>query len=208
MAEPQSRTPPQGPILVTAFERFASPGKTLRPGPMGRENESEEALRAFGDHARGRCDLVVLPVDARCEVQLARALHRNPAGVVAMGEASLPGDWDTNVEVRAWDRLVVASQTIPQRAAGPSPRAPSEAFFSSPFAASLPLLPGMEREDRIGSYWCNRAYYRVLEWCLRFERPALFLHLRAGGDRGRHVAHLEHAVAAMERQVGTGAGAA
>jgi hypothetical protein len=156
-------------------------------------------LRAFGDRARGRCDLVVLPVDARCEVQLARALHRNPAGVVAMGEASLPGAWDTNVEVRAWDRLVAAS-----RAAGPSPRAPSEAFFSSPFAASLPLLPGMEREDRIGSWWCNRAYYRVLEWCLRFERPAVFLHLRAGGDRGRHVAHLEHAVAAMEREAAPG----
>jgi len=179
-------------LLVTAFEPFAPPGRGMRPG-----NASEDVIRAFEDRARGRCDLLVLPVDPRCEVALARALDRDPAGVVAMGEAALPGSWDSNVEVRAWDRPVV-----PARAAGPSSSAPSEAFFASPVAEGLPLLPGMEREDRIGSYWCNRAYYRVLEWCLRFGRPALFLHLRVEGDRGRQGAHLDHAVREVERAAG------
>ncbi len=203
MSEQTPRTMMPGPILVTCFEAFAPPGKRLRP-----ENESEEVLRVFGDRnahrspvpgpgtGAGRCDLLILPVDPRCEVQLARALHRNPSGVVAMGEAGLDGSWDTNVEVRAWDRPILT-----ERAAGRPPRTPSEAFFSSPFAASLPLLPGMEREERIGSYWCNRAYYRILEWCIRFERPAVFLHLRVGSDRTNHVAHLEHALGIMARGI-------
>jgi pyrrolidone-carboxylate peptidase len=177
-------TPSKEPstMLVTAFEPFGLPGKAKRPG-----NASEDVLRAFEDRARGRYDLLVLPVDPKCEVRLARALNRDPVAVVAMGEASLPGPWDTNVEVRAWDRPIV-----PVRPAGLPGAAPSESFFSSPFAAGLPLLPGMEREDRIGSYWCNLAYYRILEWCLRFERPTAFLHLRVDGDRGRQGAHLDH----------------
>jgi pyrrolidone-carboxylate peptidase len=185
MAKPPSR------LLVTAFEPFAPPGKPLRPG-----NASEDVIRAFEDRSRGRCDLLVLPVDPTCEVRLARALNRDPSAVVAMGEAGLPGAWDTNVEVRAWDRPIV-----PSRTAGPPGASPSEAFFSSPFAAGLPLLPGMEREERIGSFWCNRAYYRILEWCLRFERPAAFLHLRVDGDRGRQGVHLEHAVREAEKAV-------
>lgn len=202
MAKPPSR------LLVTAFEPFAPPGKPLRAG-----NASEDVIRAFEDRSRGRCDLLVLPVDPTCEVRLARALNRDPSAVVAMGEAALPGTWDTNVEVRAWDRPViqsrsagvpsrsVPSRSVPSRAAGPPGASPSEAFFSSSFAAGLQLLPGMEREERIGSYWCNRAYYRVLEWCLRFERPAAFLHLRVDGDRGRQGVHLEHAVKEAEKAV-------
>lgn len=185
---------PPSPMLVTAFEPFAPPGglpgKAKRPG-----NASEDVLRAFEDRARGRCDLLVLPVDPTCEVRLARALNRDPVAVVAMGEASLPGPWDTNVEVRAWDRPIVPVRPASRPAFRPAalPDAtPSESFFSSSFAAGLPLLPGMEREDRIGSHWCNLAYYRILEWCLRFERPAAFLHLRVDGDRGRQGAHLDH----------------
>ena len=174
-----------GSILITAFEPFAPPGKPMRP-----ENASERVLRAFEDRAGVRHRLLVLPVDPRCEVALARALHEDPAGVVAMGEAGLPGPSDTNVETCARDLPV-----------GPSGAAgevrPVRGLYS-PFAADLPLVEGMSREDRIGTYWCNRAYFRVLEWCRRFARPAVFLHLRVDGDRERQVRHLEHVLARME----------
>lgn len=172
-----------GPILVTAFEPFGPPGKPVRP-----ENASEVVLRAFLRGSRTPVDAVVLPVNPRAEVQLARALHGDPAGVVALGEAGGEGGWDTNVEVVARDLPV---------AAGRAPTGGDAPLLSSPFAPAIPLLPGMERKDRIGSYWCNRAYWRVLEWCLRFERPAVFLHLRVDGDRDRQRSHLEHVLSVM-----------
>jgi hypothetical protein len=64
----------------------------------------------------------------------------------------------------------------------------------------------MERGDRIGAYWCNRAYFRVLQWCTLFARPGVFLHLRVDGARGRQLRHLEHVVAAMEREAGLRSG--
>ena len=178
-------------ILVTAFEPFGPPGKPKRPG-----NASETVLRAFEDRARGRGACVVLPVDPQCEVVLARALHGAPAGIVAMGEAGLPGTWDTNVEIVARDLPVTAS-----RSAGPADEGSPAAGLASPFAASIPLIAGMEREDRIGSYWCNRAYFRVLQWCRIFGKHGVFLHLRVEGDRPRQLRHLEHVVAAMERSI-------
>ena len=178
-------------ILVTAFEPFGMPGKPKRP-----ENASETVIRAFEDRGRGRRTCVVLPVDPRCEVVLARALHGAPAGIVAMGEAGLPGTWDTNVETIARDLPVTAS-----RPAGPAEERCLVAGLASPFAASIPLLEGMEREDRIGSWWCNRAYFRVLQWCRLFGRHGVFLHLRVEGDRARQLRHLEHVVAAMEREI-------
>jgi hypothetical protein len=146
-------------------------------------------MRAFGDREGGRCDLLLLPVEPLCEVALARALARDPAGVVAMGEIGRPGAWDTNVEEVARDLPV---------AVGGHPGADEAGFRSSIFAAELPLLPGMDRADRIGSWWCNRAYYRVLEWCQLFHRPAAFLHLRVEGNRDRQLRHLQHAVRFME----------
>ena len=175
-------------ILVTAFEPFGPPGKPLRP-----ENASERVLRAFLELHPARVSTVVLPVDARCEIHLAREFDRDPAGVVATGEAGGDGPWDTNVEEVARDLPVAASATLDPGAAG------NAVFRTSLFAPALSLLPGMEREDRIGSYWCNRAYWRVLEWTQLFHRPAVFLHFRVGGDRERQVAHLAHVVAAMER---------
>jgi hypothetical protein len=177
MQEPQR-------LLVTAFEPFAPPGGTMRAS-----NASEEVLHAFGDRHAGRCDLLVLPVGPLCEVRLARALNRSPAGVVAMGETGQEGDWDTNLETRAYDRPV---------AAGTPGRGTASAV--SDFSLRLHLLPGMAREDRIGSYWCNRAYFRILQWCIRFGRPGLFLHLRVDGDRARQLRHVGHAVQAMERE--------
>lgn len=173
-----------GRLLITAFEPFGAPGKPKRP-----ENASEEVLRAFGDRPSLRCDLVVLPVALRCEVVLARSLHRNPAGIVATGEAGSPGAWDTNVEAFARDLPVTAA---PEGQEG-------VLRLESAFARGLPLLPGMEREDRIGSYWCNRAYFRVLQWCRFIRVPAVFLHFRVDGDRRRQLGHLEHVVAEMER---------
>lgn len=171
-------------ILVTAFEPFAPPGKPKRP-----ENASETVLRAFGARKGEGYDLLMLPVDARCEVLLARALSRDPAGVVSMGETGQFGGWDTNVEEFARD--------VPVRPGG-FPGASEGGFRSSLFAAELPLLPGMDRADRIGSWWCNRAYFRVLEWCGLFHRPAAFLHLRVEGNRARQIRHLEYTVSHME----------
>jgi hypothetical protein len=179
-------------ILVTAFEPFAPAGKPMRPS-----NASEEVLRAFGDRAAGKCEFLVLPVDARSEVRLARSLNLNPAGIVAMGEIDREGAWDTNVEVRAWDRPV--SSVAPD--APPPPSHAEPWFLHSPFARDLPLQAGMDREDRIGSFWCNRVWFRALQWSLRFERPAIFLHLRVGGDRARQLAHLRHCVQWMESAV-------
>lgn len=193
MPEP---TPPSR-LLVTAFEPFGAPGRPKRPA-----NASEEVLRAFAERHPGRCDLLVFPVDPRCEVRLARAMNANPAGVVAMGEAGLPGAWDTNVEVLAYDRPVAAAGTPGNTAGSATADAPARASARSSFAARLHLLPGMEREDRIGSYWCNRAYFRVLQWCTLFARPGVFLHLRVEGDRARQLLHLDHAVRAMEREAG------
>lgn len=170
-------------ILVTAFEPFGPPGQPKRPS-----NASEEVLRAFGARFPGRCELLVLPVDARSEVRLARGLNGNPVGIVSMGEAGLPGTWDTNVEVRAYD--------VPLSATGVGAAPVAE----STFAPRLHLLQGMEREERIGTYWCNRAYFLLLQWCARFERPAVFLHLRVEGDRERQALHLDHVVRALERE--------
>ena len=174
-------------LLVTAFQPFGAPGKPVRP-----ENASDSVLRAFGDREGNRYDLLVLPVEPLAEVLLARALARDPVGVVSMGEAGLPGAWDTNVEEVARDLPVTA---------GGHPGAAAAGFRASPFARSIPLLPGMERADRIGAYWCNRAYYRVLEWCQLFHRPAVFLHLRVEGHRARQLRHLDHAVRFMEESL-------
>jgi len=181
---------PQTRLLVTAFEPFGAPGK-----PKRASNASEETLRAFAARHPGRCTVVILPVDARCEVALARAMNGNPAGVVATGEAGLAGGWDTNVEMLAWDRPVDVS-----RPGGNGTRGDAERCARSAFAPRLHLLPGMEREERIGSYWCNRAYYRVLQWCALFGRPGVFLHQRVDGARGAQLRHLEHVVTAMERE--------
>jgi len=178
---------PPSRLLVTAFEPFGPPGKPKRAA-----NASEEVLCAFGDRHPGHCDLLVLPVDPRCEVVLARALNGNPVGVVATGEAGLPGNWDTNVEVLARD--------LPVSAGPPTPGPEAPVLVTSSLAQRLHLLPGMEREDRIGSYWCNRVYFRLLQWCTRFARPGVFLHLRVDGDRGHQLRHLQHAVTAMERE--------
>ena len=177
---------PQPRLLVTAFEPFGAPGRPRRPS-----NASEEVVRAFAQRHPDRCAIVVLPVDPRCEVRLARALDGNPSGVVSLGEAGLEGEWDTNVEVRARDLPVEAGRSRPERGG---------LAADSPLARRIHLLPGMEREDRIGTYWCNRAYFRVLQWCARFDRPGIFLHLRVDGARGRQLRHLEHVVAAMERE--------
>lgn len=176
-------------LLVTAFEPFGPPGR-----PPRAENASETVLRAFGRGPGRDHRLVVLPVDPRAEVVLARALQEGPAGVIGTGEAGLPGAWDTNLEVRAYDRPVTAA-----RAAG---EAEPAAFLPSGLAPAIPLLPGMEREDRIGSYWCNRVYFRTLRWCLHLGRPAAFLHFRVDGDRDRQAAHLAHVAARMEEAVG------
>jgi hypothetical protein len=171
-------------LLVTAFEPFGPPGRPPRP-----ENASERVLRAFGDGPGRDHRLVILPVDPRAEVVLARALQEGPAGVLGTGEAGLAGAWDTNLEVRAYNRPVTAAR--PDGEAGPA------AFLHSDIAASIPLLPGMEREDRIGSYWCNRVYFRLLRWCLVLGRPGAFLHFRVEGDRARQAAHLAHVAAWM-----------
>jgi hypothetical protein len=173
-------------ILVTAFRPFAAPGKPMRP-----VNRSEEVLKAFLDRWPDSCRSLVLPVDARSEVVLARALDHNPLGVVCTGETGEPGDWDTNVEEFAFDLPVQAAYD--GRPLREEPR-----WLSSPFAESLPLREGMARRDRIGAFWCNRVYFRVLQWCNRFARPGVFLHLRTEGDLERQVRHLEHAVKAMD----------
>jgi len=176
-------------ILVTAFEPFAAPGKPMRP-----ENASETVLLEFLERHRDRCASVVLPVDPRCEVALARALNGDPLGVVAMGETGAAGHWDTNVEEFARD--------LPVRTAAGAPGLPPDGtpFRASEFAAEVPLLEGMRRRDGIGSWWCNRAYWRVLEWCQLFHRPAVFLHLRVAGDRSRQLRHLEHVVDRMGKR--------
>jgi hypothetical protein len=182
-------------LLVTAFEPFGPPGRPPRP-----ENASETVLRAFGNGPGRDHRLVVLPVDPRAEVVLARALQEGPAGVIGTGEAGLSGAWDTNLEVRAYDRPVVAA-----RSAGTAAPAP---FLFSDFAAGVPLVPGLEREDRIGSYWCNRVYFRLLRWCLTLGRPGAFLHFRVEGDRARQAAHLAHVAARLEAALaGASAGA-
>ena len=180
--EPASR------ILVTAFEPFGRPGSPVRP-----ENASERVLRAFLELHPDRVSSAVLHVDARCEVHLAREFDGNPGGVVATGEAGGEGKWDTNVEEVARDLPVAASAAVDVEAGGDA------VFRTSLFAPGLALLPGMEREDRIGSYWCNRAYWRVLEWTQLFHRPAVFLHFRVGGDRERQLHHLAHVVDSTER---------
>jgi len=173
-------------ILVTAFEPFGPPGKSKRDA-----NASEEVVRAFRGNHPGRCDVRVLPVGPLAEVHLARALQLHPLGVVGMGETGQEGEWDTNVEPGAADITV--------RTGGLRPGTPMRA---SEFATSIPLLPGMEREVRIGAYWCNRIYFRALEWSHIHRIPAVFLHLRVGCDRRRQREHLEHVVAHMERVVG------
>jgi len=173
-------------ILVTAFRPFAPPGRPLRP-----VNRSQEVLEAFLARSPGAVRSLVLPVDPRCEVVLARALDQNPVGVVATGEIEEPGEWDTNVEEFAFDLPVQTSGE--GRGARGEPR-----WLSSPFAGSFPLREGMERRERIGAFWCNRVYFRVLQWCNRFARPGVFLHLRTEGDLERQVRHLEHAVKAMD----------
>ena len=183
-------------LLVTAFEPFGLPGRSMRA-----ENASESVLRAIRERPGFRHEALVLPVDARCEVHLARALNRDPAGIVALGESGAAGRWDTNVEFLARD--------LPPRAyrsEGIAPEVPrTAAVLPSSFAMDVPLLPGMEREDRIGSYWCNRAYWRVLQWCRLFSRPAIFLHFRVEGDRRNQLFHLEHVRAEMEARLAGGA---
>jgi pyrrolidone-carboxylate peptidase len=182
-------------ILVTGFRPFGLPGRPSRP-----ENASETVLRSLEDRSRGNHPFVVLPVDPRCEVLLARALDLGPAGVVATGEAGLDGSWDTNVEGVARD-LPVQVVRPPERARLEDTTA---GFIPSTFAGQVPLLDGMDRADRIGAFWCNRAYFRVLQWCRRFERPGVFLHLRVDGDRARQARHVEHVLGEMQRAVGAG----
>ncbi|NUN52972.1 MAG: hypothetical protein HUU06_09340, partial [Planctomycetaceae bacterium] len=64
-------------ILVTAFEPFGPPGGPVRP-----ENASETVLRALLARDPGRFDALLLPVDPRCEVALARAFDGDPPGVL------------------------------------------------------------------------------------------------------------------------------
>jgi len=173
-------------VLVTAFRPFAPPG-----GPMRPVNRSQEVLEAFRAASPDAGDFLVLPVDPRCEVALARSLDRNPAGVVCLGETSEAGDWDTNVEEMAYDLPV-------QSGPGASPRPVEPRWISSPFAGAFPLRDGMERRDRIGAFWCNRVYFRALQWCNRFARPGVFLHLRTSGDLGRQVGHLDHVLKALD----------
>lgn len=173
-------------ILVTAFRPFAPPGKAPRP-----VNRSEEVLGAFLARSPDAGDTLLLPADPRCEVALARALDRDPFGVVALGETAETGPWDTNVEENAYDLPVQAKNN-----GGPFRREPR--WLSSAFAETIPLREGMERRDRIGSWWCNRAYFRILQWCNRFARPGVFLHVRTEGDLERQVRHLDHVVKAMD----------
>jgi len=172
-------------ILVTAFRPFAPPGKPLRPS-----SRSEEVLAGFLVRTPDSVDTHLLPADPRCEVALARALDRDPFGVVALGETQEEGSWDTNVEENAYDLPVQAA------AGGPFRREPR--WLSSFFAEGIPLREGMERRDRIGSWWSNRAYFRILQWCNRFARPGVFLHVRTDGDLERQVRHLDHVVKAMD----------
>ena len=55
-------------ILVTAFRPFAPPGGTMRSA-----NRSQEVLEALLAQSPGACDSLLLPVDPRCEVSLARS---------------------------------------------------------------------------------------------------------------------------------------
>ena len=171
-------------ILVTAFRPFAPPGGTMRSA-----NRSQEVLEALLAQSPGACDSLLLPVDPRCEVSLARSLDRDPDGIISLGETSEPGPWDTNVEEIAYDLPVNVAPNTRHR----EPR-----WLSSAFASAFPLREGMERRDRIGAYWCNRVYFRALQWCNRFARPGVFLHLRTGGDLARQVRHLDHVLKAMD----------
>ena len=173
-------------ILVTAFRPFAPPG-----GRMRDVNRSQEVLEALLAQTPDAFDSRVLPVDPRCEVALARSLDRNPAGVVCMGETSEPGSFDTNVEEIAYDLPIHAGP-------GAAPRRHEPRWLSSPFSGAFPLRDGMERRDRIGAFWCNRVYFRALQWCNRFARPGVFLHVRTGGDLARQVKHLDHVLRAMD----------
>ncbi|MHC4924619.1 MAG: C15 family peptidase [Planctomycetota bacterium] len=170
-------------ILITAFEPFASPGK-----PMRDANASQEVLEAFVTRYPDRCDHVVLPVNTACEEQLHYAKEGGPAGISSMGEADREGDWHTNAEPLAWDRAVQTGT--------PEDDASS---MRSAFVEGLPLTEGMESEERIGSYWCNRVYYLDLQWSNGRGHPVVFLHLRVHGSRERQLEHLEHVVAHMER---------
>jgi hypothetical protein len=59
----------------------------------------------------------------------------------------------------------------------------------------------MERQVRIGNFYCNRVYLRGLEHTSLRKRPAVFLHLRVDGDRGRQIGHVKYVLDEMERTI-------
>jgi hypothetical protein len=175
-------------ILVTAFAPFGTP---LRPNRGA--NASEEVARAWIGRGRTGVRVLVLPVSPAAEVVLARALSANPSAIVATGEAAFPPGPDTVLEPWAEDREV---ETGP--AEGPALRLHSSA------ADEISLVDGLARGPSIGRYWCNRVYFRILEWTLVHPRPAVFLHMRVEGDRARQRGHLDHVVARLDAMARTG----
>ncbi len=184
MADAQDRR--ARPLLLTAFEPFGTPTR-----PDRGTNASEEVLLLWRERHPGIHRTLILPVSRRAETILARALTADVAGVIATGEAGIDGAWDTNIEPWAEDRPIASPGISP-----PGQETPLR--LHSAFAPTVELVPGLEREPRIGAYWCNRVYFRILDWARWNPRPVVFLHLRVDGDRSRQRTHLEHVVAAME----------
>lgn len=168
-------------LLLTAFQPFGLKGL------VSGQNISKQVCDALARERGGDVQYVVLDVGPAAETQLSVALAEEPGGVLLSGEDLSLLTSPARVEPRAYNPGQQLGLNIPKLVPWGvlSFRLPWARSLSSNLAEQAAAAAGGRRaelREHIGTFWCNRMYYRALEWGQAQARPVLFVHLGVFGQ--------------------------
>ena len=188
-------------VLLTAFQPFGA------KGALSGNNISKQVCDVLAKEQGGRVNYVVLDVGETGESQLADALAMNPRGVLLSGEDTSMIGPQVRIEPKAYDPAQQLNLTIPKLVPWGvlSLRLPGASSLSSDFAEEAVAAAGGRKvafQTGIGTFWCNRIYYRALQWGDPRSRPVLFVHLGVFGQLNEKLATMRAILELMLANVG------
>jgi pyrrolidone-carboxylate peptidase len=157
-------------VLVTGFEPF---GLIRGHVPLLKGNRSQQLLEMLRERFGAQdFEYLILPVDRTAVDMLGQHLTLTTAGAFMMGEDLLAR---MRIETTSYD---------PRAQLGVGPfqvRTPGARAAVSPFAAELAGelkgQAGVSTDSGIGTFFCNRVYWRGQEWGESNGRPTVFIHV-------------------------------
>lgn len=172
-------------ILITAFKPFGI------KGAITQTNASRQVLSSIKQRHGDKFDYLILPVNDECEEIVRNYLEENsPGAVVSMGELlTLPSD-----DIRYEPSAIQAPISIWPRLGRGRP-------LSSVLTQTMLGLECDPETTTIGLYYCNRVYLKSLEWGRRYNKPSVFFHIPAIGNRKKHTEQVLGKIAGLAQNI-------